>query len=197
MCKNVLKSGFVIVLINLFSIIMAFGKTEQQAYKVVHREKEFDIRFYPSSIMATVKMEAKSYSEMSGRGFRKLAGYIFGGNESDTSISMTAPVHMDIKEKGSSMSFVMPSSWQYDKLPKPKDPAVLLEKSGEEHVAVIGFGGYASDAVIRKYSEKLRKLLEDKGITWHGNFRFLGYNPPFQPFFRRNEIIVSVDWNDN
>jgi len=174
---------------------MASGKTEQQKYKVVRQEAEFEIRHYPSAVMATVRMNETSYGEMSGKGFRKLAGYIFGGNESETSIAMTAPVHMDISGKGSSMSFVMPSEWEYEKLPKPKDSSVILENSGEEYVAAIRFGGYASDASIRKYSDKLKQLLEQHGIGWYGNFRFLGYNSPFQPLFRRNEIIVSVRWD--
>jgi len=94
------------------------------------------------------------------------------------------------------MSFVMPSSWELDKLPTPKDSGVVLENSKEEYVAAIRFGGYASDSVIQKQSARLQKLIEEKGIAWYGNFRFLGYNPPFQPVFRRNEIIVSVRWKD-
>jgi hypothetical protein len=62
-------------------------------------------------------------------------------------------------------------------------------------VAAIRFGGYASEKDIRNYSERLKSLLEAKGINWYGNFRYLGYNPPFQPFGRRNEIIVNVGWN--
>jgi hypothetical protein len=195
MGKYILKSGSLILSVILISAVMAFGKTEQQEYKVVYKDKDFEVRFYPSSVLATVRMDVQSYSDMSGKGFRKLAGYIFGGNESKTRISMTAPVHMDITKKGSSMSFVMPSSWEYDQLPKPDDAGVILENKGEEYVAAIRFGGYASDATIGEYSGKLKKLLEDKGISWYGDFRFLGYNPPFQPVFRRNEIIVSVHWD--
>ena len=191
----ILRIIFILIFIPTFTL-MAFGKTEQQKYRVVHTGKEFEIRFYPSATLATVRMEAKSYKELSGDGFRKLAGYIFGGNKSDTKIAMTAPVHMDIQSGGSSMSFVMPSSWEKENLPSPNDPGVLLEKSSDEYVAAIRFGGYASDADIRNYSDKLKKLLDEQGIAYHGNFRFLGYNPPFQPFGRRNEIIVSVTWEE-
>jgi hypothetical protein len=37
-------------------------------------------------------------------------------------------------------------------------------------------------------------MLNKKGITIYGNARLLGYNPPFQLINRRNEIIVSVNW---
>ncbi len=193
--RFIMRILFILIFIQTFTF-MAFGKTEQQKYRVVHTGKEFEIRFYPSATLATVRMEAKSYRELSGDGFRKLAGYIFGGNKSDTKIAMTAPVHMDIQSGGSSMSFVMPSSWEKENLPSPNDPGVLLEKSSDEYVAAIRFGGYASDADIKDYSDKLKKLLDEQGIAYHGNFRFLGYNPPFQPFGRRNEIIVSVTWEE-
>ena len=166
--------------------------TEKQKYNVVHSEKEFEIRFYPSAILATVYSDASTYRELAYPGFRKLAGYIFGGNASEEKISMTSPVHMDMNT--ASMSFVMPSSFSEENLPKPDDPGVKIERTDDEYVAAIRFGGYASDKDIRKYSEKLKSLLEAKGIIWYGNYRYLGYNPPFQPFGRRNEIVVNVEW---
>ncbi len=173
---------------------MAFAETEKQKYRVVRSEKEFEVRFYPSAILATVYSDARNYKELSTPGFRKLAGYIFGGNESDTKISMTSPVHMDMNN--ASMSFVMPSSFSEENLPKPDDPGVKIERTDDVYVAAIRFGGYASDKDIRNYSEKLRAMLEEKGIKWYGNFRYLGYNPPFQPFGRKNEIIVNVEWKE-
>jgi len=169
--------------------------TEKQKYNVVHSEKEFEIRFYPSAILATVYSDASTYRELAYPGFRKLAGFIFGGNDSETKISMTSPVHMDMNT--ASMSFVMPSSFSEENLPKPDDPGVKIERTDDEYVAAIRFGGYASDKDIRKYSEKLKSLLEAKGIIWYGNYRYLGYNPPFQPFGRRNEIVVNVEWKDD
>jgi hypothetical protein len=171
------------------------AKTEKQKYDVVHSEKEFEIRFYPSTLLATVYSDASTYRELAYPGFRKLAGYIFGGNESEAKISMTSPVHMDMNT--ASMSFVMPSSFSEENLPKPDDPGVKIERTDDAYVAAIQFGGYASDKDIRKYSERLKSLLEAKGINWYGNFRYLGYNPPFQPFGRRNEIIVNVGWKED
>ncbi len=192
-----------ILLLFLFQLIVqsqsfiAMAKTEEQKYKVVYNDKDFEIRFYPSATLATVYSDAKSYRELSGNGFRMLAGYIFGGNESDTKISMTSPVHMDINNSKSAMSFVMPSSYNKENLPKPDNPNVKIEKTEDEYVAVIRFGGYASDDDIKKYSEKLGILLREKGIVYYGNFRFLGYNPPYEFIGRRNEIIVSVRWTGN
>jgi len=192
----IVVTAIVIFLIVLFQsyTIMSANKTEEQKYTVILKDNDFEIRFYPSATVATVNSEAKTYKDLSGPGFRKLAGYIFGGNETNTSISMTSPVHMDINDSVSSMSFVMPSSYNEENLPKPNDPNVLIQKTADEYVAVIRFGGFASDKDLILYSGKLHDKLKEKEITASGNPLFLGYNPPFQLLDRRNEIIVSVNW---
>jgi len=173
---------------------MATNTTETQPYKVVHLERGFEIRFYPATTMAVITSKAKTYKELAGAGFRKLAGYIFGGNEAKKSIAMTSPVHMDINDSLSSMSFVMPSAYTLETLPHPNDKTIALKKTTDEYVAVVKFGGYASNEDIKEYSSKLEKALKASNIQYYGNFRFLGYNAPYQFFGRRNEIIVSVKW---
>lgn len=177
-------------------VVMSTKNTEEQKYSIIKMFKDFEIRFYPSATIATINSSAKTYRDLSGPGFRKLAGYIFGGNEANTKISMTSPVQMDVNDSVSTMSFVMPSAYTKENLPKPNDPNVQIKSTENEYVAVIRFGGYASDKDLKYYSEKLQNLLKEKGITTTGNYRFLGYNPPFQFIGRRNEIIVAVDWKD-
>ena len=192
---KILNNTFVVLLSILIiesitSTTMA--KTEKQKYDVVHSEKDFEIRFYPSALLATVYSNANTYRELAYPGFRKLAGFIFGGNDSEMKISMTSPVHMDMNT--ASMSFVMPSSFNEENLPKPDDSGIKIERTDDAYVAALRFGGYASDKDIRNYSERLKSILEEKGIKYYGNFRYLGYNPPFQFFGRKNEIIVNVEW---
>ena len=187
----------VVVLLTLLLqsfIIMSTNKTEEQKYSLIQKYKDFEIRFYPSATIATISSNAKNFRELSGPGFRKLAGYIFGGNEANKKISMTAPVQMDINDSVSTMSFVMPSAYKKENLPKPNDPNVQIKNTADEYIAGIRFGGYASDEDLKSYSEKLQNLLKENEITSFGNYRFLGYNPPFQFIGRRNEIIVSVEW---
>jgi hypothetical protein len=171
---------------------MATEKSETQAYQVIRSEKDFEIRFYPAVTMATITSPAKTYRELGSSGFRKLAGYIFGGNSNKQKIAMTSPVHMDINDTTSSMSFVMPAEFHPDNLPQPNDAGVKIETTADEYVAAIKFGGFASDNQIKEYTNKLEKALIANSIPYYGRFRYLGYNPPFQLFGRRNEIIVSV-----
>ena len=188
------RNIFIITLFTLLSTTIMASSIETQKYRLVQSEKEYEIRHYPSAMMATIYSSAKSYRQISTPGFRTLAGFIFGGNESNTKIAMTSPVHLDINDSVSTMSFVMPSKYDEQSLPSPNDSRVKLEKSQAEYVAVLKFGGYANDEKIARYSEKLKMALETKGISYSGNFRFLGYNPPYQFIGRKNEIIVSVNW---
>lgn len=190
-----MKLFIIFLLIQSFTK-MPINKTEEQKYSLVRNYGDFEIRFYPSATIATISSSAKTYKDLSGPGFQKLAGYIFGGNEANTKISMTTPVQMDINDTVSTMSFVMPSAYKKENLPKPNDPGVQIKSTAEEYVAVIRFSGYASDEDLIFYSEKLQNLLKENGITTSGNFRFLGYNAPFQFIGRRNEIIVTVDWKE-
>ena len=185
---------FAIVFIFQSFIMASVNKTEEQNYTVIQKDQNFEIRFYPSATFATIKSDAKTYKELSGPGFRKLADYIFGGNEDKTQISMTSPVQMDINDTVSAMSFVMPSSYNRTNLPKPNNPDVILNETADEYVAAIQFSGFASDKELKLYSEKLLDILKEKGIKTYGNARFLGYNPPFQLVGRKNEIIVSINW---
>jgi len=173
---------------------MATTKSETQPYQILKTEKEYEIRYYPTATVATVAMAARTYKELSATGFRKLASFIFGGNQANKNIAMTTPVHMDINDSLSSMSFVMPAEYTKGNLPQPNDSAIKITAKLEEYVAAIRFDGYANDANIKMYTTKLKNALKEKGIEYYGNFRFLGYNAPYRFWSRRNEIIVSVRW---
>ena len=193
-----------ITLLVIFIVFVAFqsfmaittSKIEKQPYRVVKKESGFEVRFYPPATFATMRSSAKSYRELSSSGFRKIAGYIFGNNETSAKIAMTSPVHMDINQDGSTMSFVMPSQYDIKSLPRPNDAKVEIHESPSEYAAAIEFGGYANDESISKYAEELKKSLEEKGIKPIGHYRYLGYNPPYQLLGRKNEVIVAVEWKE-
>ncbi|NBR37589.1 MAG: heme-binding protein [Chitinophagales bacterium] len=174
----------------------ASKRIEKQKYRVIKKEKEFEIRYYPPAIFATTRSSAKSYRELGNSGFRKIAGYIFGNNESSAKIAMTAPVHMDINEKGSSMSFVMPSEYTLDKLPRPVDGRVELHESPAVYMAAIEFGGFASDQRIKQYADQLSQSLKKNGIKMIGNPTYLGYNAPYEFIGRKNEVVIAIEWRE-
>jgi hypothetical protein len=190
----------VIILIGIFILfqiytIMSINKTETQAYKVIKVEEKFEIRYYPAATMAMISSTSKSYRDLGSSGFGKLAKYIFGGNSEKKQIAMTSPVHMDISDTKSTMAFVLPSTYNQTNLPKPNDSSISIITSEPEYVAVIQFGGFASNESIDKHRAILENELKNKGLSYYGDFRYLGYNPPYQLLGRRNEVIVSLNWN--
>jgi SOUL heme-binding protein len=186
------------ILAVLFFISQAFmirstGKTEQRPYKVIRKDSQLEIRYYPEAVLASVNMSGGNFREVSYLGFRTLANYIFGGNQGKQQIAMTTPVEMKLSDTASSMSFSMPSNYDLQQLPAPDNSNVQLHKTQAEYVAVVSFSGYATDAKIEKYTNELKALLSARKINYVGPFRFLGYNPPYQVIGRNNEIIVRVD----
>ena len=188
-------------LLVIFFLFQSFVKRntsniEDQPYRVIQKSGDLEIRYYPPATMATVKTDARNYRELSSSGFRRVAGYIFGNNEDGAKIAMTSPVHMDIRETGSSMSFVMPSGYDSSNLPKPTDSGIEISRSNAEYAAALSFSGYASDKTISEHAAKLESLLAQKSIKPLGNYRFLGYDPPYQLIGRRNEVIVAIEWKE-
>ena len=190
--------GIIAVLYIIFQIYTSVTttKSETQIYKVIESRKEFEIRYYPAATMALVNSTVKSYKELGNSGFRKLAAYIFGANKEKKKIAMTSPVHMVISDSNSTMSFVMPTNYTRDNLPIPINSEITIHTSVDEYVAAITFHGFASEEKIRKYTDILTKALKENHLASYGPYRYLGYNPPYQLFGRRNEIIVAVKWQN-
>ena len=190
-----------LVLVGIFIVFQSFiavnaVKTEKQKFRVILKEDRFEIRFYPSATLATIYSNATNYKGLASNGFRKLARYIFGGNEQKQSISMTAPVIMNMTEKGSTMSFVMPEKYNNNELPTPNDKSIDIQQSKPVYVASISFSGYATDAKIKSNKEQLEQMLKEKHIKMVGEYSFLGYNAPYDFFGRTNEIIIPIEWKE-
>jgi len=170
---------------------MTKAKTETQKYEVLYTKENFEIRFYPEAILATVEMNG-SYDDSRNGGFRVLAGYIFGNNKDNSKIAMTSPVRMSGDEKLNEMSFVLPSDMEFEKLPVPNDNKVKLHQSKPMYAASIRFGGYANESEIAEYKEKLTEILKQLKLQHNNQFNYLGYNPPYQMVNRRNEVQVEL-----
>jgi hypothetical protein len=188
--------GFLFLMIQSYQLVSSNLKTENQKYRLVRKEAKFEIRFYPAATFAKIYSQGTNYKSVASSGFRKLAGYIFGGNDQGKSIAMTSPVRMEIGNQGSTMSFVMPEKYSESDLPKPKDSGVHIVKSSPQYVAVIRFGGYADDEKITEKRDELLALIQKKGIKVAGEYSFLGYNAPFQFWARKNEVVIPVEWKE-
>ena len=165
---------------------------ETPKYKVVKAYDSFEIRQYDSMILAQTVIQETSIKKSGNTGFRKVAGYIFGGNRNNQQIAMTAPVIMEVGDN-TKMSFVMPSQYKMEDLPQPNSSEVKLVKTAPKKFAVLTFSGFASDEKINRKKELLREALKKEQISVKGDFSYLGYNAPWDLFGRRNEVAIEVE----
>ena len=185
--------SIVILLFQSFKLMSNSLKTENQKYRTVLTDGQMEIRYYPSATFATIYSAETEYKALASSGFRRLAGYIFGGNDQAQSIPMTAPVRMEMGPKGSSMSFVMPQKYNEKALPTPNDTQIEIKKSEPTYFAAISFGGWANQDKIAQYKKQLVEGLQAQNIAHTNQFYFLGYNAPYETTNRRNEVIVVLD----
>lgn len=194
--------------------VFGIRTAEELKYSVIIESGDFEIREYEPYISAVASMKGP-YEEVQGDLFRILAGYIFGKNNTDSKIAMTAPVQTSPEIKDTSekiamtapvlmkpdsegvwkMAFSMPSKYTMESLPKPLDPKVTLVEVPAKKFAVIRFSGSYDDL-------KQRREKADDLINWlssQSNYQkvsepvFAGYDPPFTlPFLRRNEVLIEV-----
>ena len=159
-------------------------RTEEPSYVVLRTlEQGVEIREYDPQIRATSQMGQEN------RSFGVLAEYIFGHNDQNERIGMTAPVITD-RDK---MSFIMPKRYNLESLPKPLNAQIEIDQVQRSIVAVIRFSGFTSPKKMDEEAEKLLMALESNEIRTKGEPFLMRYNPPWTlPFLRRNEVAVEV-----
>jgi hypothetical protein len=184
------------VILLIFIIVQLFAingqkNIETYSYDVAKKYDAFEIRNYEASLFTYVKLSGNKYRDESSKGFSILAGYIFGGNDKNEKIAMTSPVAMSL-EDSMTMMFMVPKKFKKETLPKPDQSEIKFQEEPKKTVAAIAFSGWANDEKIEKYKQKLKSALEAKEIPYTNRFFFLEYNPPYEIFNRKNEIIVEL-----
>ena len=169
---------------------------EEPKFKILVDEGELEIRSYDEYLVAETTVEG-SFDTASRKGFRRVAGYIFGENKNSIGqsekIQMTAPVTVKPDNEGWVLHFVMPSNYDMNQLPMPNNNSILLKKIEAHLAAVIIFSGFTTDAKIKDKTEELKVWLEKKQFEIAGPQQIARYNDPFTlPWLRRNEIIFKV-----
>lgn len=175
------------------SIVGVRHGTEEPPYTVEQRTDGVEIRRYGPRVAAETTVTAGEEAAR-GKGFRRLAGYIFGGNHTDTKIAMTAPVAQQAESNGDwVIRFFMPADKTMESLPRPDDPTVRLVTVPAETVAVRRFTGSGSPAAIASQTASLMHTLGNAGLEPAGEPVAWFYDPPWTvPMLRRNEVAVSV-----
>ncbi len=180
---------------------------EEPAFKSLVHDGAFEIRDYPSLVVAEVTVSGDQ-KEAANKGFRLLAGYIFGGNKRRQSIAMTSPVAQAQTSEKIAMTapvtqiqggdkwvvrFTMPSAYAMDTLPEPNDPLVHLRVLTPTRFAVLQFSGLAGKDVVAAKTVELSALAKSHQLHPIGPVSLAQYDPPWTPWFmRRNEVMIPV-----
>lgn len=180
----------------VFVIIQLYSRRSQKnietyPFTVVQQYEDFEIRQYEPALFTSVQVNNEGYKSASGKGFSILGGYIFGANEQNKKIAMTSPVSMSMQDS-MTMMFMVPSTLTKEDLPNPDNSNIEFREVPARKMAAITFGGWANDEKIEQYLQKLLSYLDREGIPHTDNFYFYGYNPPYEVFNRRNEVVIEL-----
>ena len=87
----------------------------------------------------------------------------------------------------------MPKEFAMSDLPLRIVVNVKIEVSTLRPVAVIQFGGWATQIRVADYQKKLETRINELNLSKIGNFMVAQYNSPWAlPPFRHNEILVQI-----
>lgn len=205
------RTGRIALALSLVAGVLAIPRiamaVEEPEYEVVATYPDVEVRMYAPTIVAETEVDA-GMENAGDEGFRRLAGYIFGGNRGAQRIEMTAPVAMKPVQiamtapvavtpvedaKRYRVTFTMPRSFTLETLPVPNDPRVTLRVEPAHRVAALRFSGRWSEELAAAKTRVLRAAIERAGLHPAGPPVFARYDPPWTlPWLRRNEILVAL-----
>ena len=180
---------------------------EEPEYEVVAEPAGLEVRRYAERVVAQTTVSGTE-DAVTSEGFRRLAGYIFGGNDGSRSIAMTTPVERAPEgtqiamttpvertegDGGWVVTFTMPDEYSLETLPQPNDSRVSLRELPPRTVAVLRFRGRANPDMARTRTAELLRRMRDAGYEAAGEPSLAQYDPPWVlgPF-RRNEVLCEV-----
>lgn len=182
--------------------------TEEPPFTVKSTHGEFEVRDYPAMVAAEVTVTGDR-KNAAGKGFRLLAGYIFGSNTRKQSIAMTAPVTQaaatsekiamtaPVLQNGGNgrwvIQFIMPRGSTLEKLPRPNNPKVQLRTLPPTRMAVVKFSGLARQDDVEAKTLALSLFISAQHLQAIGVPSLAQYDPPWTLWFmRRNEVMIPV-----
>jgi len=177
--------------------------SEEPGYEVTGQAGEAELRRYGPRRVAETTVSGEE-GQARDEGFRRLAGYIFGGNAGAARIAMTAPVAQEGERipmtapvaqsagpGGYVIRFFLPASLTDP--PAPLDASVRIAEVPGETVAVLRFAGATDAEAVAAARSRLHDAL--RGSDWEAAGEPVAwfYDPPWTPPpLRRTEVAVPV-----
>ena len=207
-----------ITCVSLIFVSQTAMAIEEPSFKVIAKSGNFELRQYAPMLVAETLVDG-DMDDAGSTGFRRIADYIFGNNQvqagtGSTKIAMTAPVTMVPQSQKIAMTapvalipaekigasqqwrvhFVMPSQYNINTIPKPKNPDVKLREVAGKLFAVHSFTGFNTESRVQAKTDELSGWIGQMNLKALGPAQLARYDPPWTlPMFRRNEVMVEVE----
>ena len=189
----------ILTIIAILTASPVWAEYERPSYNVVLKEDGLEIRDYAAAIVVETQVLA-SRRDAAGEAFRSLFNYISGNNTSSLEIPMTAPVAQTRAGKGPdgfsgkwAIRFFLPSNYSVENIPQPLQQGINIVTLEAQRFASVSFKGTQNDKKVAKYTTRLRKFISQKGYEVSGEPVYAFYDPPFVPWFLRdNEILLPI-----
>ena len=158
--------------------------------------RPIELRRYEGHHVAETRVPATEMRKAGSQGFRVLAGYIFGGTQDGSKISMTTPVALAPRDgSGHVVHFFLPGSLAAP--PGPSDSRVNIRAVPEALLAVRALTASIENldgARFRDAAEALERDATAAGFSVvNASAVQFSYDPPWTPWFmRRNEVAVEI-----
>lgn len=216
---NLMLAG--IGLFMTFNPAYAQRDIEQPSYEIIMARDALELRRYAPYIAAEVQVEASSVNEASSRGFRPLAGYIFGNNEGSGQIAMTAPVMTQSLPSSNlppsspkqiamtapvttsqdndglyTVRFSMPSKWTMETLPIPNDENVKIIEIASEMRLAYRFIGPRNQKKMDEALEKIEAFMVAENLRALSPPIVAGYDGPSVPLDKKRWEIMRIVESD-
>ena len=89
--------------------------------------------------------------------------------------------------------FFLPSNLSAEDIPRPLQQDVNIVTLSAQRFASVSFKGTQNDKKVSKYIARLREFISQKGYRVSGEPVYAFYDPPFVPWFLRdNEILLPI-----
>ena len=207
--RVVLPIVMAVVVVSLAVGWWVMAKVDEPKFVLETADDACEVRRYDARVVAETHVVGDR-EQAANEAFRRLAGYIFGGNTTNAKIAMTAPVGQTAEGRKLAMtapvgqtatgndnwtvSFTMPEGETLATLPTPDDARVILRELAPTRVAVVKFSGRWTDDSFTAHAEQLRSWLSARGLRGSGEIEVNRYNAPWTPWFlRRNELWLTLD----
>ena len=189
----------IFTIIALLFATPAWAEYERPSYNVVLKEDGLEIRDYAPTVVIETQVLA-SRRDAASEAFRSLFNYISGDNTARLEIPMTSPVAQTQAVKGPgnvsgkwAIRFFLPKNLSDENIPQPLQKDVNIVTLAAQRFASVSFKGTQNDKKVARYTAQLREFIAQKGYGVSGEPVYAFYDPPFVPWFLRdNEILLPI-----